>query len=204
MSWHLNEPTVSSSQTPSIASGPDPDGALPARVPLDREDMPVASNANRRHNHPESYDLRMSFSLDGSPLVRPSHCDGCGEAHEAVTGFVLRDRDAYAVYFANWYPHTQEAYIDVVLGTFTEHATGDDRVTFGCRVGHVASQREPAASLVPAGATLSDSAEWGTRLDRTAALEHPRLDDFWLVIDWLILNDPTLHEKVFHMPEAER
>lgn len=144
----------------------------------------------------------MSFSFDGEPFVRTSHCDECGESHEGVTGFVLRDGDAYAIYFANWYPHTQEAYLDVVLGSFAEAGTGDDRVTFGCRVGHVESQREPAASLVPAGTTLSDSTEWGTPLDRPAALEHPRLDDFWDVVDWLIVNDPTLHENVFHMPEA--
>lgn len=145
----------------------------------------------------------MALSFDGEPLVRRSRCDDCGGEHERVNGFVLRDEDPYAVYFATWYPHHQEAYIDVVLGSFSEDAPGDDRVTFGCRIGHVASQRDPAASLVQAGTTLSDTSEWGTRLDRPTALEHPRLEDFWNVVDWLVENDPTLHEHVFHMPAAD-
>lgn len=142
----------------------------------------------------------MSFSFDGDPQVRGARCETCGDPHDTVTGFVLRDGDAHAVYFATWYPHQQEAYIDVVLGTFEDD--GHDRVTFGCRIGHVDSQRAPAASLVQAGRTLSDSPEWGQRLERSAALGHPRLDDFWEVVDWLVLNDATLHEHVFHMPEA--
>lgn len=142
------------------------------------------------------------FSFDGDPVARTSRCGECGDAHEGVTGLVLRDGEAHAVYFANWYPHTQEAYVDVVLG-FDGDATERDRVTFGCRIGHVESQREPAASLVEAGTALSDDPEWGTRLDRPSALGHPRRADFWAVVDWLILNDRTLHETVFHMPAAD-
>lgn len=45
---------------------------------------------------------------------------------------------------------------------------------------------------------------WGVRLDRSAALGHPRLTDFWDLVDWLIMNDATLHEHVFHMGATGR
>lgn len=49
----------------------------------------------------------MTFTFDGDPQVRHTPCQQCGRGHEIVTGFVLRGGDAYAVYFAHWYPHTE-------------------------------------------------------------------------------------------------
>ena len=142
---------------------------------------------------------RAVLAFDGDPTVRIVSCPSCGRDHESVTGFVLRDGRAHAVYFADWHPETGEAFIDVVLGAFEEPGHLDN-VTFGCRVGHVAAQEAPACSLVTGGATRSDRPLLGRRLDRQQALGHPRLVDFWAVIDWLIVNDPTLHQHVFHMP----
>jgi hypothetical protein len=140
------------------------------------------------------------LSFDGDPTVRAVSCPRCGVEHPSVTGFVLNDGDKYAVYFADWHALPGEAYVDVILGSFEEPAYAD-HVTFGCRIGHVESQAEPACSLVLAGAVRSDGPIFGRRLDRDEALSHPRLAEFWTVVDWLIVNDPLLHEHVFHMPE---
>lgn len=138
------------------------------------------------------------FSFDGDPQMRTETCAGCGVDHQSITGFVLQDGNAHAIYMAEWHPLTSEAYIDVILGSFEEpdHA---DNVTFGCRVGHVTTQAGPACSLVEGGATRSDKPLFGRKLERGEALTHPRLDEFWGVIDWLILNDPVLHDHIFHM-----
>lgn len=42
----------------------------------------------------------------------------------------------------------------------------------------------------------------GKKLTREDALTHPRIDEFWACIDWLTINDPILHEKVFHAPQV--
>jgi hypothetical protein len=139
------------------------------------------------------------FSFDGDPHARTAKCERCGTDHDSVTGFVLRDGNAHAIYFAEWHPDAGEAYIDVILGSFAEPDYLDN-VTLGCRVGHVAIQAEPACSLVRGGAIRSDKPIFGRKLDRDEALTHPRLDAFWSVVDWLIINDPVLHENVFHMP----
>jgi len=118
-----------------------------------------------------------------------------------VTGSVLRGAAAYAVYFADWYPHASEAWLDVVLGAFIEPEY-PDQVTFGCRIGHVQGQEQPACSLVQAGSRRSGSALFGLRLSPEQARAHPRLSEFWAVTDWLILNDQLLHQHVFHMPPA--
>jgi hypothetical protein len=110
---------------------------------------------------------------------------------------VLRDGGAYAVYWAAWYPHEAEAWVDVTLGSWQE-PDYPDNVTFGCRIGIV--NREPACSLVRPVHTREDSELSGRKLERDEALAHPWLQSFWEVVDWLIVNDPTLHEHVYHMP----
>lgn len=140
----------------------------------------------------------MTFSFSEDSTVDRRRCPDCGSEHESVTGFVSRDGSAYAVYYADWYPHANEAYVDVVLGPWQEPEY-PDQVTFGCRLGPVEGQDGPAASLVTGGASKSDHPLFGTKLDREAALAHPMLREFWEVIDWLVVNDPTLHENVYHM-----
>ena len=141
------------------------------------------------------------FTFDGNPQQRRIKCPSCDQEHEGVTGFVLCGGSAYAVYFADWYPHAGEAWLDIVLGTFADPEY-PDQVTFGCRIGHVPGQQEPACSLVQAAARRSGSALFGIRLSPDDARAHPRLSEFWAVTDWLILNDQLLHQHVFHMPPA--
>jgi hypothetical protein len=81
-------------------------------------------------------------------------------------------------------------------------APADESCHFGCRIGHVADQDDPACSLAQAAARRSGSALFGARLSPQLARGHPRLGEFWAVTDWLILNDELLHQNVFHMPPA--
>lgn len=139
-----------------------------------------------------------AFSFDGDPVPRRTTCSNCAEVHEGVTGFVLDHGNAYAVYWADWFPHSSEMIVNIVLGEFGDRADYDDNVLFGIRYGHVDQQAEAAASLI--APTITDTATGASPLGREQALEHPRLADLWEVSDWLIENDPLLHEEVFHMP----
>jgi hypothetical protein len=141
----------------------------------------------------------MTLSFDGDPRIDHRRCDHCGREHDSAHGLVLRDGTAHAAYWAAWYPHEEQAIVDVTLGSWQEPAYADN-VMFGCRIGPVEGQAEPACSLVHSGQTLRDSPILGRKLTRDEALEHPWLSSFWEVLDWLILNDSTLHEHVFHMP----
>ena len=136
------------------------------------------------------------FSFDGTPKAHRITCPDCGEKHDGVTGYVLNHGAAYAVYFADWYPHDSTAWVEVILGSFAAPDYADD-VTIGCRYGYVDGQPEAAASLF----TPTRTGEiFGRILDREQALESPRLADFWAVTDWLVLNDTLLHTTVYHLP----
>ena len=115
-----------------------------------------------------------------------------------VKGFVYRDDVPYAIYFAacHAHGHIREAWIDLVLGTFGED-DWSDHVTFGVRVGPVEGQVEPAATLVQAAIPYGDAPIFGTKLSREEGLAHPRLEECWEVIDFVLLEDATVNQHVY-------
>lgn len=141
----------------------------------------------------------MAFGFDAEPRAEHRRCPDCGEEHDSDVGFVLRDGVKYAVYWAAWYPHQDEAWLDVVLGSWQEPDFAD-HVTFGCRIGRVEGQSDPACSLVLGGEIRGDDPVFGHKLDRDEALTHPWLPAFWELVDWLIPNDRLLHDHVFEPP----
>jgi hypothetical protein len=145
---------------------------------------------------PKSAASGYDFSFDGIPKAHQIICPDCGEKHDGVTGYVLNKGDAYAIYFADWYPHDNAAWVEVILGSFTEPDYADD-VTIGCRYGYVDGQADPAASLFTPTRT---GAIFGRILDRAHAMKSPRITDFWALTDWLVVNDALLHETVYHLP----
>jgi hypothetical protein len=86
--------------------------------------------------------------------------------------------------------------MDCILGAWIEDDVSD-HVTFGCRVGAVADQVEPAASLVQAAVPFSDGPLWGRKLSRDEALAHPWLPEFWEVVDFVLLTDPDVRRHVY-------
>ena len=115
-----------------------------------------------------------------------------------MKGFLNRNDVAAAVYFAALHDHggDREAWIDVILGTF---GSGDstDHVTFGCRVGPVPGQDEPAAWLVLGAIPYGDSPIWGEKLARDEALRHPWLSQFWEVVDFVLVQDPDVNRHIY-------
>jgi hypothetical protein len=137
------------------------------------------------------------LTYDKPPSVRFATCASCSGQHETTAGTLLSDGAPVAAYWVTWKPHAEEALVDVTFGTW---GTNDpsDHITFGCRVGHIKGMSSPQCSLVAAAQALAASPLLGRKLTRDEALEHPRLGDFWASVDWLVLNDPVLHDHVYH------
>ncbi|MFD7440360.1 hypothetical protein [Streptomyces sp. NPDC059909] len=55
----------------------------------------------------------------------------------------------------------------------------------------------PASTLVTAGLAHPDGPLLGLKLDREAALQHPRLSEFWQVSDVILENDPLVRGHVY-------
>ena len=137
------------------------------------------------------------LSFDSERSVETKSCDGCGRGYVLAKGFIYADGEPHAAYFAALHDHgVAEAWIDVIVGTF---GSGDfsDHVTFGCRVGAVEGQKEPAATVVPAAAPYGTSPLFGRKLSRDEALAHTWVQAFWAVVDFVLVEDPVVRRHVY-------
>jgi hypothetical protein len=139
--------------------------------------------------------------FDGEPERSEGVCDRCGRPYGLVKSFVLDDDSAHAVCFVALHRHDgqREAWFDVIFGTWEDEAT--DHVTFGCRVGPIEGQVEPAATLVAAGVPYRDTRLFGRKLTREEALQHPLVGDFWRIVDFVLVNDPNVEKHIYHIHE---
>jgi hypothetical protein len=116
---------------------------------------------------------------------------------------VTRAGKPYAMFFAACYDHghERESWVDVTFGTWGEGTDYHDHLTFGCRFGPVSTSDLPAATAVNAASVAPDSPLYGEKLSREAALAHPRIAEFWQVLDFIVERDALVHEHHYgHHP----
>lgn len=147
----------------------------------------------------------MTLSLDGAPDIREHECTCCGKTYVVVDHFILKDGYTHAIAKSALHHHggDHEAWIDVIFGPFGDDSTAQ-RVSFGCRVGPIEGNAEPAATAVDAAQPYPDSPVWGHKLSREEALQHDSLARFWSVVDWLLTTDPTIHGHVYRRSTSIR
>jgi hypothetical protein len=123
----------------------------------------------------------------GDRTVMAVQCPLCGRSYSYVKGFVWRDTEPWAVYFAACHGHPKhEASIDVILGTWGEDID-DDHITFSCQ----AAPDGARAVDAPVAADGKNSI-FGRMLSREDALAHDRVADFWAIVDALVEQDPDV------------
>ena len=84
-----------------------------------------------------------------------------------------------------------ETQVDVVLGTWGVDPPIDDHLTFSCRL------RSDGAIAADAALTVDgEHASLGRLLTRAEALTHPRVEEFWAVVDFLAEADPTIRAGI--------
>jgi hypothetical protein len=67
----------------------------------------------------------------------------------------------------------------------------------GCRAGEVVDHPGPAATLVQACLDGSAGPVHGAVLSREQGLAHPRLPEFWEVVDFVLTRDPLVRAHVY-------
>lgn len=136
----------------------------------------------------------VSLAFNPERSVKQHTCPDCVSPFRLVRGELTLAGEPHAVFFAGCHHHRGErdVLIDVILG-WTR--SGGDHVTFGCRVGP--DEEGPLATLVDAARQYGDDPEWGRKLTTDAALADPRLNDFWAVVDYILVHDPTVRPHVY-------
>jgi len=122
------------------------------------------------------------------PEARPCEC--CGATSRTAHGFVYRDGDAYAIYYAGWSDGHPErgASMAVAVGEWAEGSSPADRVSVGVRA-------IPTPSSVDFTVLNPDESPWGETpllgkmLGRDQALAHPALAEVMDVAEHIVRDD---------------
>ena len=122
-------------------------------------------------------------------------CDECGGWFPTVSGLVRSsDGSLDAAYAASGHTdEPREAALDVTFGAVEGDVPAPELLTFSCylRADGAMSVDAPVALRADAG-----HAPRGRVLTRDEARAHPRIDDFWLIVDAIAPNEPVIHHAV--------
>ena len=155
-----------------------------------------------------AYRSPVTLWLDGDSTIDRLTCHDCRAEFLLVKSFVIDEEGPHSITLTALHHHEDfEAWMDVIFGSFEGESSQDDRITFGCRVGPVEGSQEPAATAVQAAIPYQDGPSFGRKLSRDEALAHPRLPDFWRVVDFLLENEPAISHHVYaHLrpPESKQ
>lgn len=141
------------------------------------------------------------LSLELGDEISNILCSCCGMPFKSVCGFIKKDNDAYAVYFATLQTAHEEicAGLTVSIGKWWDDEALTERhwisitvrpseTHFNMRIGE------------PSDSSHVDFKPLGIPLGRDQALESPLKDQFFEVAEFLVANDPAVNSYLAGKP----
>lgn len=120
-------------------------------------------------------------------------CECCGASSRTAHGFVYRDGDAYAVYYAGWsdgHPGRRVS-LAIAVGEWAEGTSPADRVSIGIRATRTPSSVDFMV-LNSMESPWGDTPLLGKMLEREQALAHPALKGVVHVAEHIVRDDPRV------------
>jgi hypothetical protein len=128
--------------------------------------------------------LELGESRDAAP------CECCGAKSRTAHGFVYRDGDAYAVYYAGWsdgHPGRGVS-LAIAVGEWTDGSSPADRVSIGILATPTPSSVDFMV-LNPTESPWGDTPLLGKMLGREHALAHPMLKEAMRIATHIVRDD---------------
>ena len=146
----------------------------------------------------DAEDTRQPLVFDRDTETRTVECAHCHRQIRRVMRYITSERGGtFGVCFASLHETNgvKDGWLDVILGAFGD-GSSPDHVTFGCHV-TPSSGADLVVSAVDAASAFTYQPVMGERLTRDRALSHPRIADFWAVVDLMLLSDPEVHAHLY-------
>lgn len=130
------------------------------------------------------------YTLENGEYVSRLKCECCGEQKKRVWGFVCKDGDAHAIYYALL--NVEEEYprvgLTVSVGPWWD---GTERTQRSWVHLNVWPQEEEIKMSIrdPQESNLYPWADGGTPLDREVAKQNSVMNDIWPVADFIVRTD---------------
>jgi hypothetical protein len=132
----------------------------------------------------------MILRLEAGSTNTPLRCACCGEKSETAHGFVYKDNDAYAVYYAGWSVGHLERGVSlaIAVGEWDENSQVSDRASFGIAVTGTSSSFD-FTILDAKESPWSDTPLLGKMLNRGEARNHLEAGNAISVAEHIVRED---------------
>lgn len=135
----------------------------------------------------------MNLQLEAGESDRPTRCECCGRVSRTVHGFVYKDGDAYAIYYAGWSEGHPERGVTmaVAVGEWDDDSDNSDRVSVGLEARATESEIQFAV-LEPEQSPWAQTDLLGAMCSRSAALAHPVLKEIFEIAEHVVSHDERI------------
>ncbi len=144
------------------------------------------------------------YDIEVGENKNASTCHCCGKKSCVGHGFVYKNDDAYAVYYAGWSDAHFDKKVSVALaiGEWDDDSTVDDRTCFGVEASE--GKDEILFRVIePAESPWSDTDLLGPMLGRDQALSHPLLKEVFVIAENVLRDHIALREYLAIPEEAK-
>jgi hypothetical protein len=133
------------------------------------------------------------ISLEFSDSETAATCSCCGRRSPSVVGWVYRDGDAYAAYYAGWTEGHSNGVVSLIIGVgeWSEDERPEDRRSFGLKCWE-ADDDIRFGVVNPADSRYGDVRVLGKMMSRTAALEDPAMPEIFHIAEHIAQDDPRV------------
>ncbi|KAB7609821.1 hypothetical protein F9L33_15480 [Amylibacter sp. SFDW26] len=135
------------------------------------------------------------YEIEMGEADHSSFCECCDQEASTTHGFVYKDDDAYAVYYATWSQKHETKYVNfaIAVGEWGDNSSNMDRTCFGLEV-YDNKDKLDFRVIEPEGSPWGETDLLGKMLSRQESLEHCLKDEIFLIIEKVINNDILLNE----------
>ena len=138
------------------------------------------------------------LALEVGPSEAGAECECCGNQSVTAHGFVYKDGDAFAIYYAGWTPGHAKRGVSMAIATgeWTDGTGPADRVSIGLTA-QSAEDEIQFRVVGPDESPWGDTPLFGRMLVREDALKHSRLRVTYEIAELVVREDPRVHAALF-------
>jgi hypothetical protein len=133
------------------------------------------------------------LSFEFEPPNESGVCSCCGGKTTALTRYVFKDGDAYAIYYVRFSTNHPErfAVATISIGEWGEGSTPEQRVAFAFEL-RTTNNEYQVGLIDSAHSPWREAKTIGRTLDREEALKHPLLSEVFHITDHMVVEDKEL------------
>ena len=150
----------------------------------------LQSKKGRSYNEGVFRRMTGRLTLEEGEEDTKGRCACCGREARSVHGFVFRNEDAYAVYYAGWSEghHEDGVSMAIATGEWDDDSDAKSRVSIGIRA-KVSGKRIEFTVLDPEQSPWGSSVLLGEMVPRNEALHHRSIKQFFELAELVARDD---------------